>query len=278
MNGNRFKGFQGVGREWFIFTLVCAALALALGLSLRPWLSARPGVAGNQAQSHPVGLAQTPASSASSASAEVNVAAGQLLQTVNGVEVSAANFRLEGNQVKADVCFDRPDDSDWIIRKASLQFGKEGVNYFGFNPIEVRDLAVNGQQRVITFEAGRKDVHFEQAADGQKGRRCDTLHFEVPPDADLSNFTIAIHAIIANPREGEFCTTYLDKLQKVHDARNTGIRLQCTEEAGITNATIVAKPASMSQEEAENIAFSKELLIEAVGIRGPWTFTGSLSR
>jgi hypothetical protein len=263
-----------------IFTVASATLALAFGLSLRPWFSGGSAEAKSQAQAQVEGLAQVSAFTTSGTSPEaINspVAAELLAQTVNGIEVTATNFRREGSQVKADVCFVTLDNSDWIIWSVSLKYAKNGkpteVSDFGTTPIELREFPVNGQQRVITFGAGgEKNVHSEPAATGQMGRRCDTLYFEVPVEADLSNLNLTIHSIGASPDEGEACTFYLDKVQKALDVRKTGIKLQCTEESWGSSVTVVSKPASMSQEEADRIVFSDEFFT----IKGPWTFATSV--
>jgi hypothetical protein len=260
-----------------VVTIASAALALAFGLALRPWFSRGAAEAKSQAQAP----APTSAAIASSALTEINnpaAVAGLLTQTVNGLEVTATNFRKEEGRLKADLCFVLRDNSDWVIWKPSLTYTQNGKEIelsdnYGSMPIELRGFPVNGQQRVITFLAsGEKEIHSEPAAAGQMGRRCDTLYFEVPAEADLSNFSLVIHSIAAQPREGETCDFYLNKVQKALDDRKTGIKIQCTEESTGSGATVVSKPTSMSQEEAEKIVSSDEFFT----VKGPWTFAGSL--
>lgn len=256
-------------------TVVGAALAFTLGLALRSRFSGGTAEAQSQAQAP----ASDPAITASATSPTPNpaVAAGLLTQTVNGIEFTATNFRKEEDQLKADICFVLQDSSDWIVWKASLKYMQDGqeaeLSDFGGMPIELREFPVNGQQKVVTFqEAGKKTVHWEPATAGQMGLRCDTLSFEVPAQADLSNFEITIHSIGAYPDEGKTCDYYMNRVQNALDVRKTGIKLQCTEEAGVQDAKVISKPVSMSQEEAEQIAFSDEFFT----LKGPWIFTGSL--
>ncbi len=101
-------------------------------------------------------------------------------QAASGVDVSVTRAWQDGKQVNADVCFSVPDDSDWAIYKASLQYGDTTLTDFG-----------------TTL------VSRQSPANGQPGQRCDTVNFYVPPDAVLSNVTISIDSLAAIPREGE---------------------------------------------------------------------------
>lgn len=278
---SNFRSKPQVSRVFtLIFTVAGAALALAFGLSLRPWFSGGIAEAKSQAQAQVEDLSQSPTLTMSDASPEIinsSVGAGLLAQTVNGIEVTATNFRREGNQVKADICFVVQDTSDWSIWKASLTYVTNGksteVSDFGGIPIELREFPVSGQQRVIKFGAGgEKNVHSEPAVAGQMGRRCDTLYFEVPVEVDLSSLKLTIHSIGAYPREGEACDSYLKKVQKALDARQVGIKLKCIEESWGSSIKVINKPVSMSQDEAEMIAFSDEFFT----IKGPWVFITSV--
>jgi len=105
------------------------------------------------------------------------------------------------------------------------------------------------------------------------GKRCDILHFRIPFDADLSNVTLSIAAIGAEPREGETCTIYLDGVQRALDVDQTGIQLACVQEEWGDQLVVASKPETMSLEEAENIAFDDQIFEQIFTIRGPWEFT-----
>jgi hypothetical protein len=115
----------------------------------------------------------------------------------------------------------------------------------------------------------------QEPAEGQAGRRCDTLSFlNVPPDADLSNVTIIVDAIAAQPRAEDYCTIYLPKIQQALTERGIAITLNCADVNGVQTMQIVSKPDTMSQEEAEQIVFSDEFYT----VKGPWSFTFNLGQ
>jgi hypothetical protein len=151
-------------------------------------------------------------------------------QQAGGIDVSLAQAWQDGKQLNAEICFTLPDDSDWSIWKASLRYGEEVLTEFG------------------TMLAS-----LEEAAEGQAGRRCDTLNFYVPPDADLSNATVTVDAITAVPREGEYCTVYLPKIQQALQTRGINIALDCADQNGVPTMQIKAYPPEMTKEQAEGI-------------------------
>ncbi len=173
-------------------------------------------------------------------------------QLMSGVDVRIDRAWQDGKQLNADVCFTLPDDSDWSIWKASLQFAGTTVTDFG-----------------TTLQS------LQAPADGQTGQRCDTINFYVPPDADLTNTTITIEAIAAPPREGEYCDLYLPKIQTALQSRGVAIAIGCTPDAnGVQNLQITSFPPEMTQEQAEAIVFSDEFY----SIPGPWVFTFNLAQ
>lgn len=250
-------------------TVMGAVLALAIGLSLRLRLPTGKAEA--------IGPAEAPPSVTSPPEGMPRPEGpGALTQTVNGIAVSAANLRRVGNRVQADVCFALPDDGDWLIHEAALRHTTGGVatetSDFSGMPIEVKSPPVDGQQRTMRLVAGEKVVSWQPAAEGQAGSRCDTLTFVVQAEADLSTVTLAIRAIGAFPREGEVCTTYLAKVQRVLDARGAGIRVGCDRHEWGDQLAVVGKPAAMSQAEAESLLLNEEFYT----VNGPWLFTASL--
>ena len=104
--------------------------------------------------------------------------------------------------------------------------------------------------------------------------RCDTLTFVVPPDADLSSATIVVDSIAATPREGEYCSVYMPKIQQAMLERGTGIVLDCVDLSGVLTMQIISKPAEMTQEQAEQIIYSDEFYT----VKGPWSFSFNLAQ
>jgi hypothetical protein len=167
-------------------------------------------------------------------------------QSANGIEVRMDKAWVDGKNVNANVCFTLPDGSDWSIWSASL-------NYAGN----------------VLQEYGTTLVSIQAPTGGQAGSRCDTLTFVVAPDADLSKSTIVIDSIAATPREGEYCSVYMPKIQQAMMERGIGIVLDCVEVNGTLTMQIISKPPEMTQEEAEKIVYSDEFF----KVNGPWSFS-----
>jgi hypothetical protein len=172
-------------------------------------------------------------------------------QAASGIDVRMERVWVEGKSVNADVCFTLPDTSDWSIWSASLTYGE-----------------------TVMQEYGTTLVNVQEPAEGVPGFRCDTLTFVVPPDADLSNATIVIHSIATTPREGEYCSVYMPKIQQAMQERGIGIVLDCVDVNGVLTMEIVSVPPEMSREQAEQIVYSDEYYT----VNGPWTFPFSLSQ
>lgn len=173
-------------------------------------------------------------------------------QLVSGINVHVERAWQEGKQVYADVCFTLPDASDWTIWNASLKYADVVLQEYGATLLSSQ----------------------EPAEDGQSGQRCDTLEFYVPPDANLSTVTVSIGAIASFPRQDDYCTIYMPKIQQVLNERGVGISLACNDVNGVMTMQITSKPDSMSQEEAEQLVYSDEFFT----ITGPWEFTFDLAK
>ena len=174
------------------------------------------------------------------------------LQTSSGIEVRADRAWRDGKQVNVDVCFSLLDASDWSIWGASLQYPGGSI-----------------------FDFGSTLLSLQEPAAGQPGLRCDTLSFlNVPPDADLSNVTVTVDAIAAQPRAEDYCTIYMPKIQQTLSERGIAITLNCADVNGVQAMQIVSKPDTMSQEEAEQIIYSDEYYT----VKGPWSFTFNLGQ
>ena len=172
-------------------------------------------------------------------------------QTASGIDVRMDRASVDGKKVNADVCFTLPDTSDWGISSASL-------TYSG----------------ILVQEYETTLVSLQEPVNGAAGLRCDTLTFIEPPDADLSNTTIVIDAIAATPREGEYCSVYMPKIQQAMLDRGTGITLDCVDVNGVQTMQITGIPAEMTQAQAEEIVYSPEFY----SVKGPWSFSFNLAQ
>jgi hypothetical protein len=174
------------------------------------------------------------------------------LVTASGIQVRADRAWRDGKQVNVDVCFTLLDASDWSIWSASLQYPNGNVLDFGTTLLSI-----------------------QEPVEGQSGQRCDTLSFlNVPPDADLSNVTVTVDAIAAQPRAEDYCTIYMPKIQQALTERGIAITLNCADVNGVQTMQIAGKPETMSQEEAEQLVFSDEFYT----VKGPWSFTFNLGQ
>lgn len=175
-----------------------------------------------------------------------------LMQTSSGIEVRADRAWRDGKQVNVDVCFTLLDASDWTVSSASLQYPGGSLIDFGSTMLSL-----------------------QEPIEGQSGLRCDTLFFlNVPPDADLSNVSVTIDAIAAQPRAEDYCTIYMPKIQQAMTERGLAITLDCPDINGQRTMQIASKPENMTQEEAEQNVYSDEFFT----VKGPWSFTFNLGQ
>lgn len=172
-------------------------------------------------------------------------------QTASGIEVRMDRAWVEGKNINSNVCFTLPDKSDWGILSASLTYGG-----------------------MLVEEYGTTLVSLQEPADGNTGTRCDMLTFVVPPDADLSNLTVQIDAIGATPREDDYCSVYMPKIQQALLDRATGITIDCLDLNGVMTMQITNLPSGMTQTQAEEIVYSDEFY----SVPGPWSFSFNLAQ
>jgi len=175
-----------------------------------------------------------------------------VMKQSSGVDVTADRAWRDGKQVNVDVCYTLLDNSDWSIWKASLQYAGQAISDFGTTMLSV-----------------------QEPANGQSGKRCDTLSFvNVPPDADLSNVAVTIDAIGASPQPQDYCSIYMPKIQQALNERGVAITLGCSDVNGQQTMQITGKPDTMSAEEAEQLVYSDEFYT----VKGPWSFTFNLGQ
>lgn len=197
--------------------------------------NAQAGPTGFIAESYPTAQAQSVSSD----------------QAASGVQMTVARVWQDGKQLNADVCFSLPSDSDWSIWSASLQYAD-----------------------AMIAEYGSTLLSLQPAAEGVAGQRCDTLNFYVPPDAVLTDGVIIIDAIAALPREGEYCSLYMPKIQQSLQERGMAVTLECVDVNGIPTMQITSFPPEMTKEQVEQLVYSDEYYT----IKGPWSFNFSLTQ
>jgi hypothetical protein len=165
-------------------------------------------------------------------------------QVSSGIDVRIDSAWRDGKNVNANVCFTLPDNSDWSVWSASLTYGVTTTNDYGAT--------------LVSLNPGVE--------------RCDTITFVVPPDADLSAAIITVDSIGTTPREDEYCTVYMPKIQQTLLDRGIGITLDCVESNGAMTMQIINVPPDLTLEQAQEIVFSDEFYT----VKGPWVFTFSL--
>ncbi len=186
---------------------------------------------------------------ASYPTAQVQLAAPN--QTASGIDVRMESVSMDGKNLNANVCFTLPDTSDWGILSASITYAGTVMQEFGTTLASI-----------------------QEPINGGAGLRCDTLTFIVPPDADLTNAIITIDSIGATPREDDYCSTYLPKIQQSLLERSVGITLDCVDVSGVLTMQITGFPPEMTQQQAEEIVYSPDFYT----VKGPWNFPFSLSQ
>lgn len=228
------------------FVLILAAIACSAPISLAPSQS----LPDQQVQPQAFAATATPFIAESYPTAAAQAISND--QSVSGINVHVERAWLEGKSVYADVCYTLPDTSEWTIWSASLKYAD-----------------------VILQEYGATLLRSQAPTpEGQAGQRCDTLEFYVPPDANLSTVTVSIGAIASFPRQEDYCTIYMPKIQQALSERGTAITLACNDVNGAMTMQITGKPDTMSQEEAERLVYSDEFFT----IAGPWEFTFNLAQ
>jgi hypothetical protein len=83
-----------------------------------------------------------------------------------------------------------------------------------------------------------------------------------------------IDSIAAIPREDEYCSVYMPKIQQAMTARGTGISVDCVDVNGALTMQILSLPSNMTQTQAEEIVYSDEFY----SVKGPWSFSFNLAQ
>jgi hypothetical protein len=202
-----------------------------------------------------------------------------LTSSAHGFEVSAANFRVENNEIKADVCHQNPNNREWTIGEAFIQSGAEKIYITAADGLELASTSLDGQRQIHRF---REDgIHVEYGlttGTGEDNYRCDTLIFRLSPGFIVSHIKLTIEYIRGNLYEGEWCYENREAVQSILDAKGAHIKIDCSKNDGSGQSSskfiVVEKSNAVSQEEAMKQvtdAFSESLII-----KGPWVFQGEV--
>jgi hypothetical protein len=203
-----------------------------------------------------------------------------LTQEANGVEVSAANFRVEQDQLMVDVCYQAPDTQDWLVSNVIARIGDKEIPYHESRAIVVSHTLKNGRKQIVSFQRDSSTGDLieqtvkEVDSDNLPDYRCTIIIFRLEPGMSTSSVTIVLKALRVSERVGEVCDTYLKNMQSVLDAENTGIRLDCVKQDYGEFPSIAEKPASMSDEDAQRLV--SEARRKIYTIEGPWIFEGKI--
>jgi hypothetical protein len=160
------------------------------------------------------------------------------------IDMQLEDLRREGEKLKAVICFQTPNNMDWIIDHASLQYSV-------------------GE---ISFESSEQLDYQTPATEAISGSICEEITFPVPVHADLSSARIKIQGLRAALNEADYCTRYLGEVQPTLTARQTGIILACDQSNQSLNLKVVSKPDSLRMDQAQNI------LDDFYTISDTWTF------
>jgi hypothetical protein len=168
------------------------------------------------------------------------------VQTVNGIIIEASNFRIEGEYLVADICYDLPSQSDWLLPDSMT--------------VEIKGRSIK------VFEWGL--IEWKYSADGLKTHRCDDANFPIAGIGEFTEVQIVIPRLETSWPDSLDC----DAAQNRLDAANTGIVITCYEDGNVSGPLLDTKPAAMSDEQA--YAAINDAFIETFS--GPWTLRGRL--
>lgn len=171
---------------------------------------------------------------------------GSAYSSAGNIGLEGSNFRIEGNFLVADICYDLPSQEDWLLSRDTVLILKD--------------------RTVVVFEWGLIDWKYSES--GERVRRCDDVNFWIQGIDDIVEFQIVV------PRLETSWPSQLDceAAQKKLDAINSGIQIECVQTDWSYGPEITSKPESLSEEAVQILV--EEAFIEI--LEGPWVITGSL--
>lgn len=214
-----------------------------------------------------------------------------LTTSVNGIEMSATNFRLEKNVVneniiKLDLCFQYPDNRGWIISEGVIWMGDNKFLLDQVAGLELTRTSSNGQKEITIFPSAVTSVStitwHTVESDGLPDYRCDIVSFRIRGDTRQVfplPFKMVIEKIDAFPNEGEGCYEHHETVQAILDSKASGIKIGCEKSHNqftFSRFVVIEKPATISEEEAKKqISKAYE---ESYTLNGPWVFEGNINK
>ena len=170
--------------------------------------------------------------------------------------VRLSNPRTLDDRLLVDVCFNLLDDGDWMIRDAVLRIDQPDANL----------LIVFDSSTLISLRPFTTD-----SEGNNTGERCDALEFPLGAGTALDNPMLSILSLEAYPREGQDCDLYLERVQPLLTARDTGVLITCEPVSHASgDVTVVSRPDDMSLEAAQALVY--QAYQDTITLRGPWEF------
>ncbi len=196
-------------------------------------------------------------------------------QTINGIEMSVSNFRVNGSLFEVNICFAAPDNREWMVGEGFVQTDSNKILLLGSKSLEISRNLNNGIGQITIISDG--NINVEKTNYSVPNYRCDTLQFVM--GAGAMQFPATISLTIKNIHAfPQGCTTE-EAAQSLLDEKNLGIKIACTETGsnGLSGVEIeiLEKPQGMSEEQAQQ--YISEARREAITIDGPWVFEGTVT-
>ncbi len=200
-----------------------------------------------------------------------------LTSSAHGFEIGVANFRIENNELKVDVCHENPNSREWWIGEAIIQSGSEKLYVTSGTALESARILKDGRRQTILYQEDRVEYGLATGG-GSDNYQCYTLSFRLPSEIMPSHVKLTIEHIRANLYENEWCYENREAVQSILDAKGIHIKIDCSKNdapgQSSSKFVVVEKPNGVSQEEAMKQvtdAFSESLII-----KGPWVFQGEV--
>lgn len=194
--------------------------------------------------------------------------------SVRGVEMSAANFRVEDNLLMADICLQVPNSNDWSFGDSKIRFGDVEVLAAGGFLLERLNTSPNGEKTLTTFIPKHGVEMKKNYSTDLPSYFCVTIEFRLDNNHVPTRVVLTINRLRSSAHLGEECN-YLDAIQSIIDSKGAGIKIDCTHRSDTgSGLMIVEKPGNMNQQAAEKLladAYNQMFLIE-----GPWVFQGEV--
>ena len=193
-----------------------------------------------------------------------------IAQTVNGLTVRLRAVRLEGDQVRVNVCYPmpNPDSNDYMLRNVSLVVdGRIIANQGGWLDEWLYADGSRIPASAVKSEAGAAMFN----AKGQPKDRCDWLTFDVRRAGMVERATLVAEGLgMPTVPQGFTCK----KVDQLLADQRIPILVQCREAAhAAVTVEVTQQPPTMTREQATRTVH--ELI---TGYRpGPWRFDLSLS-